>query len=125
MVIDTIHFVVALYCFFLMIRRPPRSTRTDTLFPYTTLFRSVIAFPAELPIAILLFPVVTPDREDVPKPVLPAPVVKAAKRSEEHTSELQSPMRISYAVFCLKTKTNMKHTKYPTPHKNSNDIHYQ
>src|SRR3546814_19454030 len=79
MVIDTIHFVVALYCFFLMIRRPPRSTRTDTLFPYTTLFRSVIAFPAELPIAILLFPVVTPDREDVPKPVLPAPVVKAAK----------------------------------------------
>src|SRR3546814_3323376 len=76
-----------------MIRRPPRSTRTDTLFPYTTLFRS-----NQLDAA--LFPV-----------FLPAAFNQAMKsgtikpRSEEHTSELQSLMRISYAVFCLKKNT--------------------
>src|SRR3546814_2046657 len=78
--------------FFLMIRRPPRSTRTDTLFPYTTLFRSQLAvlviddaqFDAERRAAL------TTDDVDL--------------RSEEHTSELQSLMRISYAVFCLKKK---------------------
>src|SRR3546814_9254238 len=72
--------------FFLMIRRPPRSTRTDTLFPYTTLFRSVRGDHR--------------DRRDPPR----APRVRAGVRSEEHTSELQSLMRKSYAVFCLKKK---------------------
>src|SRR3546814_2089622 len=80
-----------------MIRRPPRSTRTDTLFPYTTLFRSA-AFPewAEWAAAEALagFPVSAAGRS---RPISPT-------RSEEHTSELQSLMRISYAVFCLKKK---------------------
>src|SRR3546814_10522750 len=78
--------------FFLMIRRPPRSTRTDTLFPYTTLFRS-------------LFRGAVLDRlQRLPGPGLRRP--EPGDRSEEHTSELQSLMRISYAVFCLKKKTN-------------------
>src|SRR3546814_2235730 len=68
-----------------MIRRPPRSTRTDTLFPYTTLFRSGHARQPQCPIFYF---------SDL---AIPA-------RSEEHTSELQSLMRISYAVFCLKKK---------------------
>src|SRR3546814_4233333 len=102
-----------------MIRRPPRSTRTDTLFPYTTLFRSLPGLSG-----------------DIPRPAEPEVLVEAAQRSrlarhvrhdragslptqrrvsdhralelsrsEEHTSELQSLMRISYAVFCLKKKT--------------------
>src|SRR3546814_5173242 len=112
------------FVFFLMIRRPPRSTRTDTLFPYTTLFRSGSC------------------------PVLPVRAMRQGlsggqahrpcdwrcgrdasfppecwysswdRRSEEHTSELQSLMRISYAVFCLKKKTiqqkfNMNKTTQP------------
>src|SRR3546814_6887245 len=72
-----------------MIRRPPRSTRTDTLFPYTTLFRS------QLPVI---------DGPDCSGPS----GYRSGFRSEEHTSELQSLMRISYAVFCLKKK--MHHT---------------
>src|SRR3546814_5450871 len=96
--------------FFLMIRRPPRSTRTDTLFPYTTLFRS----PA-------------PARRDggrrhrahaggarlhaeQPHRAVGAPR-GAPPRSEEHTSELQSLMRIPYAVFCLKKKNKKKEHK--------------
>src|SRR3546814_4422588 len=84
-------------CFcFLMIRRPPRSTRTDTLFPYTTLFRSrrkrasltVQSRAAQFTCGIMLKDLTRSDR------------------SEEHTSELQSLMRISYAVFCLKKKKN-------------------
>src|SRR3546814_12693842 len=79
--------------FFLMIRRPPRSTRTDTLFPYTTLFRSAGAAarsaPAGTAVAVRRAAVRT---------------ATVAVRSEEHTSELQSLMRISYAVFCLKKK---------------------
>src|SRR3546814_5788550 len=78
-----------------MIRRPPRSTRTDTLFPYTTLFRSPMKKrrgPRLLLWLLLAVLAVT---------VLP---VTASTRSEEHTSELQSLMRISYAVFCLKKK---------------------
>src|SRR3546814_2715877 len=90
-----------------MIRRPPRSTRTDTLFPYTTLFRStprrVVRAPRDRPENRFV------DREKSPwersrghsrrphRSGMPA-------RSEEHTSELQSLMRISYAVFCLKKK---------------------
>src|SRR3546814_9573313 len=71
-----------------MIRRPPRSTRTDTLFPYTTLFRSGRCASSR------------PPRR---RRRLPAGAT-ARSRSEEHTSELQSLMRISYAVFCLKKK---------------------
>src|SRR3546814_18184195 len=79
------------YFVVLMIRRPPRSTRTDTLFPYTTLFRS----PR---------PVAPSSRISPPDPVAAPGNGAIAVRSEEHTSELQSLMRISYAVFCLKKK---------------------
>src|SRR3546814_4460887 len=125
-----------------MIRRPPRSTRTDTLFPYTTLFRSLPGLSG-----------------DIPRPAEPEVLVEAAQRSrlarhvrhdragslptqrrvsdhralelsgqsdlwtvgirsEEHTSELQSLMRISYAVFCLKKKNkqhNITRTTIETP----------
>src|SRR3546814_2143709 len=84
-----------------MIRRPPRATRTDTLFPYTTLFRSasgrserVASDRRRLPRAS------SHDRSSTIAPGCASPVM----RSEEHTSELQSLMRISYAVFCLKKK---------------------
>src|SRR3546814_7173182 len=76
-----------------MIRRPPRSTRTDTLFPYTTLFRSDAAL------------IVNPyDTEDM---ALALDRALRMPRSEEHTSELQSLMRSSYAVFCLKKKKDV------------------
>src|SRR3546814_11489662 len=79
--------------FCLMIRRPPRSTRTDTLFPYTTLFRS-----SRNPEAL---------RRISSYSWIPAFAgMTESERSEEHTSELQSLMRISYAVFCLKKKKN-------------------
>src|SRR3546814_18037673 len=99
--------------FFLMIRRPPRSTRTDTLFPYTTLFRSPYFFhPARGRYAAILS---VEDRRGNGKggcSRLKRPSPKRARphRSEEHTSELQSLMRISYAVFCLKKKKT-KQTK--------------
>src|SRR3546814_5583379 len=101
-----------------MIRRPPRSTRTDTLFPYTTLFRSIVNpaehqsygqglfhrdlphqhFVSSRPLAInALFCIDAFLEANGATLVVPA-------RSEEHTSELQSLMRISYAVFCLKKK---------------------
>src|SRR3546814_4532293 len=106
-----------------MIRRPPRSTRTDTLFPYTTLFRSALGVPGDVDI-------LTSDKvigrklgSDVEQRILGHTELYDARlrlhfgfremaalglrRSEEHTSELQSLMRISYAVFCLKKK---KHT---------------
>src|SRR3546814_6375370 len=128
--------------FFLMIRRPPRSTRTDTLFPYTTLFRSVVGrqlghdrrdrqrreFQAAVALrdqegheAFLL-----DELEDFVRDALRALDIEAIEhrqqfvarpvdeglllgaRSEEHTSELQSLMRISYAAFCLKKKTKIK-----------------
>src|SRR3546814_2341708 len=104
-----------------MIRRPPRSTRTDTLFPYTTLFRSP-ADPSRLPHRLGRC------RRSAAAPRGHLPARQAAGegrdcaerggdplgssrdwRSEEHTSELQSLMRISYAVFCLKKKKNKKH----------------
>src|SRR3546814_2514305 len=92
-----------------MIRRPPRSTRTDTLFPYTTLFRSKTwlylrsGFAGGADTAFELGTV----REDLREVFAPWPGFGANPnskwdRSEEHTSELQSLMRISYAVFCLK-----------------------
>src|SRR3546814_10716228 len=93
--------------FFLMIRRPPRSTRTDTLFPYTTLFRSrrettgTRGTSWQSPAECLSCRV----RHDRVKAA--ASTVCCRPRSEEHTSELQSLMRISYAVFCLKKKKNI------------------
>src|SRR3546814_8913329 len=90
------------FIFFLMIRRPPRSTRTDTLFPYTTLFRSK---PASRPIASSASP--SSASASAPRSRrcrTRARRTRAAWRSEEHTSELQSLMRNSYAVFCLKKK---------------------
>src|SRR3546814_4138597 len=88
--------------FFLIIRRPPRSTRTDTLFPYTTLFRSLRNHAVEARALEAVEPVertrevARGGRTEQRRPV--------RRRSEEHTSELQSLMRISYAVFCLKKK---------------------
>src|SRR3546814_5469742 len=96
-----------------MIRRPPRSTRTDTLFPYTTLFRSPDAFtipPYLVIMAILALPLhrlldmVGRFKHDI-KRHFEHP--RHLGRSEEHTSELQSLMRISYAVFCLKKKNTI------------------
>src|SRR3546814_12560744 len=86
--------------FFLMIRRPPRSTRTDTLFPYTTLFRS----PRPDNAGTHLWPRCWPG--------FPLLAGSGHVRSEEHTSELQSLMRISYAVFCLKKKKKNKQINY-------------
>src|SRR3546814_8000311 len=110
--------LVRLVVFFLMIRLPPRSTRTDTLFPYTTLFRSAAIFADEMfghqPPGIIGGAI----NDDVEfacfsghgvTPVLP-------ERSEEHTSELQSLMRISYAVFCLKKKKKQYKPKYNKIH---------
>src|SRR3546814_13731795 len=100
--------------FFLMIRRPPRSTRTDTLFPYTTLFRSGAPAPSVTGIYRQTQRVV--DQEVVEGAgattgLFNAQPVGMLHRSEEHTSELQSLMRISYAVFCLKKKkTNKKYS---------------
>src|SRR3546814_4824621 len=107
-----------------MIRRPPRSTRTDTLFPYTTLFRSIAVGSGYLGPQRTLGQL--PAQELETRVVDAAPRVHAPhvvddqrqlqglerrhERSEEHTSELQSLMRISYAVFCLKKK---KITKVP------------
>src|SRR3546814_10282210 len=96
-----------------MIRRPPRSTRTDTLFPYTTLFRSVsnqtwrspfVGCSSCLPLISLMSGLKIP-REDGSA----AGVCDHLGRSEEHTSALQSLMRISYAVFCLKKKKQNLH----------------
>src|SRR3546814_3107099 len=96
-----------------MIRRPPRSTRTDTLFPYTTLFRSAFAAdlgdaqrnPVVLERHVALDATQQLDRFQMDHWIV---IENGAEqqRSEEHTSELQSLMRISYAVFCLKKKKN-------------------
>src|SRR3546814_2620220 len=120
-----------------MIRRPPRSTRTDTLFPYTTLFRSVVAFhhrvasPSILAYAapsrwqhaknrdVLVMEGTESTDYDIPDLLADHVILeRGSRRSEEHTSELQSLMRISYAVFCLKQKkTNSSPTNlHPTDH---------
>src|SRR3546814_8581461 len=83
-----------------MIRRPPRSTRTDTLFPYTTLFRSATSCTTASWMA-----------RGTPATSSTSPTAATPMRSEEHTSELQSLMRISYAVFCLKKKKQPINTK--------------
>src|SRR3546814_3158653 len=111
-----------------MLRRPPRSTRTDTLFPYTALFRSVLGYPRAAELFLTgdrfdaaaakdygLVTDVVPDDELLDRAIAIAErivcnppralrLTKRLLRSEEHTSELQSLMRISYAVFCLKKK---------------------
>src|SRR3546814_1442215 len=92
-----------------MIRRPPRSTRTDTLFPYTTLVRSFGAFKNDAIIGCLWLCLSSYVEDEVRCRYQPAPAGEA--RSEEHTSELQSLMRISYAVFCLKKKTIQQHRR--------------
>src|SRR3546814_9503829 len=97
-------FVMMLFLF-LMIRRPPRSTRTDTLFPDTTLFRSIIPGcrnRLRWPRRRSSFPRPSECRARLRRCSAPTPM-----RSEEHTSELQSLMRISYAVFCLQKKNNV------------------
>src|SRR3546814_10097570 len=98
-----------------MLLRPPRSTRTDTLFPYTTLFRSIrvgqkvavrsLSGEARLSAEVeAILPTA-----DLASQTLMAHVHLPASRSEEHTSELQSLMRISYAVFCLKKKKQIQY----------------
>src|SRR3546814_2435060 len=108
-----------------MIRRPPRSTRTDTLFPYTTLFRSgrvadevKAAEPLRQRLGRALAHVLDAQRVQEPRQRGLAAAIDGGDqvlgplgrdlRSEEHTSELQSLMRISYAVFCLKKKNNIQ-----------------
>src|SRR3546814_4379043 len=92
-----------------MIRRPPRSTRTDTLFPYTTLFRSLRGERGAIPASEA-----TRAGGSVYSTTsymsASASGTTSTARSEEHTSELQSLMRISYAVFCLKKKTKKQLT---------------
>src|SRR3546814_3190292 len=118
-----------------MIRRPPRATRTDTLFPYTTLFRSTAATPAQRAEAQALrrrqdWQIIQWNRAATAQPdngaaqfarLLRDPAVLRERRSEEHTSELQSLMRISYAVFCLKKKTNPPYLSQSTT--TTNQLH--
>src|SRR3546814_10909200 len=100
---------------FIMIRRPPRTTRTDTLFPYTTLFRSVTCSGAASRNCRASHPhthtaqtshAITLSNSLHQAGKLRQLTLSSSGRSEEHTSELQSLMRISYAVFCLKNKHN-------------------
>src|SRR3546814_1941969 len=114
-----------------MIRRPPRSTRTDTLFPYTTLFRSDLAANAAVELSASDMELGNPgsvqvgalgmgtgkwrftiesDVEVEAQALLETAngFITNTSRSEEHTSELQSLMRISYAVFCLKKKKHKR-----------------
>src|SRR3546814_13258588 len=103
-------FVQYFFFFFLMIRRPPRSTRTDTLFPYTTLFRSLHL--GQGPEAGRYHRQWLPEQRLARRQA----VSWGVRRSEEHTSELQSLMRISYAVFCLKKKIKYKEIKIHSRH---------
>src|SRR3546814_5345848 len=115
-----------------MIRRPPRSTRPYTLFPYTTLFRSAAAARKGILIkggiyletggklGFLALDKTGTITHGKPVQTDYMPLVEQ-DRSEEHTSELQSLMRISYAVFCLKQKTQV-HNIYTQPHTHQNTI---
>src|SRR3546814_3840660 len=107
-----------------MIRRPPRSTRTDTLFPYTTLFRSRARVSVEGPASHVFI-----RGRTVPEDALLETHRmrdgswrrrSMEQRSEEHTSELQSLMRNSYAVFCLKKKNRINVIQTTNKIKNSN-----
>src|SRR3546814_6000495 len=112
--------VVCFFIFFLMIRRPPRSTRTDTLFPHTTLFRSsgagqlcrVQGWPGGYV-------------EGIGCRACQSEHYGQLRRSEEHTSELQSLMRISYAVFCLKKKRDKEQQVCPTRNAQHKIVHTQ
>src|SRR3546814_8236681 len=111
----SVNTIADVFFFFLMIRRPPRSTPTDTLFPYTTLFRSrdIQGFSVEETADLLSIRAATVKtrlfrahkliRTEIERALAPR-FSDVFPRSEEHTSELQSLMRISYAVFCLKKK---------------------
>src|SRR3546814_6462486 len=119
------------YClFFLIVRRPPRSTLTDTRFPYTTLFRSIgeklhldcadavvepVPAKRRLHECRHFHAVAVDDAHQRGVGQLAGRERNPQTRSEEHTSELQSLMRISYAVFCLKTKSQIptKQTTFP------------
>src|SRR3546814_2051910 len=116
-----------------MRRRPPRSTRTDTLFPYTTLFRAASAeggSPAAGP-GLPRNALTARNYSGVNVLILWGAVIEhgwpsqswLTYRSEEHTSELQSLMRISYAVFCLKTKTSRTKHKNDKYNVNKTQIH--
>src|SRR3546814_7896076 len=134
------HFIVFFFLFFLMIRRPPISTRTDTLFPYTTLFRSGLvvhgaarsggALVSQKAFHARAGQIFSTHWEKMPRQTVTSVKVtlqlsawllfRKSRRSEEHTSELQSLMRISYAVFCLKKK-KIKSRHYDNcTHTNSN-----
>src|SRR3546814_5862481 len=114
-----------------MIRLPPRSTRTDSLFPYTTLFRSfskasVLTHPPseQRPnrhFQIFRQPIRIWRRSLTRRPSSARWVARACSRSEEHTSELQSLMRISYAVFCLKKKKTINSNVSYSPHTITNN----
>src|SRR3546814_6340557 len=121
------------YC--LMLRLPPRSTRTDTLFPYTTLFRSECRQLRHRPRAgrerqrkaraaaagpgvLYRRPARRARDRDQAQPIIRLKPAQVFVRSEEHTSELQSLMRISYAVFCLKKK---KINKYKKKHRKNKE----
>src|SRR3546814_2642076 len=136
-IMTLIFFRFLFFFFFLMIRPPPRSTRTDTLFPYTTLFRSVQPPPVPKPTLDPELRPVSVDGDGTGAVGLQLDGIGAGLlrrlqdaegaadvavmiaghlgddiwRSEEHTSELQSLMRISYAVFCLKKKKEKKQTQ--------------
>src|SRR3546814_2751829 len=113
-----------------MIRRPPRSTRTDTRFPYTTRFRSENGGLPRLPGQVQDCP--TRGCGYAPRECCGSSrgrseatrACRRHRRSEEHTSELQSLMRISYAVFCLKKKNQLQTTHMQTNGKRAKDTHY-
>src|SRR3546814_5254002 len=119
-----------------MIRRPPRSTRTDTLFPYTTLFRSHPMLTTAVKAARRAGSIITRASNDLGALKVRSKTyndyvsevdhaAEAAIRSEEHTSELQSLMRISYAVFCLKKKISHKKKINTIKNHNTNLKTYQ
>src|SRR3546814_12232777 len=102
--------LVVMFLFFLIIRRPPRSTRTDTLFPYNDALPISLKLsqpwaytPEEFADGLFFHGSIEPWKNSLPH-----------ARSEEHTSELQSLMRISYAVFCLKKQKKTQKTKLNT-----------
>src|SRR3546814_6607385 len=111
-----------------MIRRPPRSTRTDTLFPYTTLFRSPAIRCSASPTIMRPAIPVSPSSTACGRCALPATsggsTPACVRRSEEHTSELQSLMRISYAVFCLKKKKKQRYDNVRDKQHNNSKSHH-
>src|SRR3546814_4316183 len=126
-----------MFVFFLIIRRPPRSTRTDTLFPYTTLFRSKALtmdehifrwfndrHPDLMAECLKDYPDHDPAYADLVEADRAIALADREARSEEHTSELQSLMRNSYAVFCLEKKKNNK-IILPIEHTTRHNSHTQ